>query len=151
MKKFKSVVIGFKFDEDPEVINFLLGLEFLRESSIHLVHMSISLDFNSLLEINLAAYPSAEAKIIIEQAILTKLSESKSQLLSKGFVGHIDNHCIFTDNIKKGFCKYALEVNADLIILMPEKKHSLFGSFTHYQLAHANAPVMVLRPTRDEA
>lgn len=146
MKSYKRVVIGIKFGEDEETLRSLGKIEFLKNAEIFLTHVSRVTDYTFLPDLNLPLYPSADAKVIVEQTVLGKLNQIKSELSTLGLTGNINADCIFSENLKKGFCHFVNEMHADLVVLLAEKEISVFDSFIHYQLNHTKAPVLILRP-----
>ena len=146
MKSFKRVVVGIKFGEDEETLRSLGKIEFLKNAEIYLTHVSRVTDYSFLPELNLPLYPAADAKVIIEQTAIGKLNQIKSELAMLGLTGKIYSECLFSESIKKGFCHFVNETQADLVILLADKEISVFESFIHYQLNHLKAPVLILKP-----
>jgi hypothetical protein len=145
LKNFRKVVVGVKFDEDKNDIDILPTLIFLKNADIHLIHMSKTVDYNIFPEINLPYIPYPEQKIVIEQAVITRLNKVKERLVAEGFKGKISSECVFSKNLKQDFCHLATQHQANLTIVMAKKKRSFLPSFIQYQLVHSNIPILIIK------
>jgi nucleotide-binding universal stress UspA family protein len=143
----RKVIIAVDInDQIEEMLSPLRKLEFLKNSEINLVHASPLLRYGYPLDFGSYSYPLAEDRVVIEQAILNKISSIQEKILPFGFTGIAKIKCLFGDKEAEAFCDYAREINADLVIIAPRKSKSFFdSSFCHYVTRHAQNNLFILK------
>jgi hypothetical protein len=129
-----------------EILKPLKGLDFLKYSEVHLVHVfqttSYALGFSEYPLI----YPLQEDQQVIEQSVTSLLQKIGGDLFGQEFEGKLVTHCLFSDNPKKKFCEYLQDQRAELAIVASRQQRGLFeSSFAQYVARHSDAHLMVLK------
>lgn len=143
MKCYKNVIIGLRLDESPVILRSIAGYEFLKTSTITLVHLVRNTDYTLPSGANLSLYANPDAKIVIEEAVKKRMEETKQMVTPKEFGGRIHSECLFSHSFKRDFCQRAQALQCDLMIL-PLRDQRL-GSFADFQLTHSRIPVLLVK------
>ena len=151
MRFGKKIVIAVDLQEGmEEALKPLKGMDFLRASELHFVHVFHTTTFAYGLGETALIYPIEEDRNIIHQSVLAKLVQLSAGLLPAGFEGKAYQRCLFSDDPKRKFCDYANEIGADTVIVATRQERGLFeSSFAAYQSKHARAHVIALKSAQE--
>lgn len=141
-------MVAVDLTEDlKDILHPIRTMDFLKESEFYLVHCSMSVSYNFVVDFGITTYPIAEDRSLIQEAVVAKISGMKEKILPYEHGGTVHIHCLFGENQSKVFCDFALEHKVDLIVVAPRLKHGIFeSSFAKYVSAHSKANVLLLKP-----
>lgn len=141
----KVTVIAIDTANSVSMYTDIRKMTFLKDSEIHIVHVVHKLDFPGSLLTNFN-YTLYEDEVPIRNAVIDKLQSMGPQIVPYGHEGKQFYKCLFGDNLKKTFCDYLMQTNAELTIVSTRHEHGIFeGSFSYYVGRHAPCSVLVTR------
>lgn len=147
MKFAKKVVIAVPLtDNMSQMLQGVRGMEFLKDSEVHLVSVFNTINYAvGLGEVPLV-YPIIEDREKIEKSVIDRLKQLSSDILPAEAKDHAVIQCLFGENVKETFCDYANKVKADAVVVATRKKRDFFeSSFAQYVTKHLDADVIILK------
>lgn len=147
MKFAKKVLLAVPLvDNMADMLKGVQGMDFLKESEVHLVTVFNTINYAVGLGEFPLVYPVIEDREKIEAAILSKLNVLKKEILPEAIAQKSGVHCLFGENVKETFCDFAKEVKADTVIVATRKKRDFFeSSFAHYVTKHLDADIIIIK------
>ncbi|MCM2351266.1 MAG: universal stress protein [Bacteriovoracaceae bacterium] len=147
MKFAKKVVIAVPLtDNMSQMLEGVRGMEFLKESEVHLISVFNTINYAvGLGEVPLV-YPIIEDRKKIEESIMERLKQLSTDILPAQAKERAVIQCLFGENAKETFCDYVEKVKADTVVVATRKKRDFFeSSFAHYVTKHLDADVIILK------
>lgn len=143
-----KIIIAISLEEETfEPLRKIKTLDLDIKAEIHLVHIVPSILYARGMQLSALTYPLPEERPRIEESIVKKLMELKSELLPE--YSNVTYACLFDSNEKAAFNDYVTKQHPDLVVVATRGKHGIHNffdsSFAQYQLKHSPAKVLVLR------
>lgn len=145
MKFAQKIVIAVPLIENmAEMLTQVKDMDFLKNSEVHLVTVFNTINYAvGLGEVPLV-YPIIEDRKAIEESVLGKLRNLRSEILPEHSKAHVE--CLFGENVKETFCQYVENVKANTVIIATRKKRDFFeSSFAQYAIKHLDADIIILK------
>jgi nucleotide-binding universal stress UspA family protein len=146
--KFNKLIVAVSLEAETHVsLMKLKTMDIHLDTEIHLVHIVPVILYARGLHLSALTYPLMEERPKIEEPILAKLTNIKTEI----FPNHknVTFKCIFDANEKMAFCDYVEHQQADLIVVATRSKHGIANffdsSFAQFQLGHSSTNILVLR------
>jgi nucleotide-binding universal stress UspA family protein len=142
-----KIIIAVNLPEETQrPLHFLRGFPYPPKAEIQLVHMVTESVYAAGME-SVQTFPSGEAKKKLEEQILAKLEQLRTELFSETTM--IVTKVIFDSNVRKGFTEYVTNQGAELVIVATRgrlgMKDHFDSSFAQYQVKYSTANVLILR------
>lgn len=145
----KVAVVAVDTGKSVEMYTDIHRMAFLKDTEIHIVHVVQKLEFPVSLLSNFN-YTLYEDEGPMRAAVLDKLHAMGPEILPYGHSGKTVYKCLFGEEIKRTFCDYLRDTEADLAIVSTRRKHGIFeSSFSYHVGRHAPCSVIVAREKED--
>lgn len=128
------------------VYTTLSGIDFLRESEIHIVHVCPIITYPLVVSGMTMTFPIEDDRRHMERWVLGELMDLSRQILPRAEKERLNYHCLFSENPKHRFTQFLQEMRIDLAIIAAREKHGLFeSSFAQYVTKESKSNVMILK------
>lgn len=147
MKFARKVLLAVPLvDNMADILKSVKGMEFLKDSEVHLVTVFNTINYAIGLGEFPLVYPVVEDREKIEAAIISKLNNLKKEILPEAVIEKAGVHCLFGEDVKETFCDFAQEVKADTVIVATRRKRGFFeSSFAHYAIKHLDSDIIIIK------